>query len=85
VRASEREQRLVGEGVELRRHDPSHYPLYARWYGDEEIWRLTSWAPEPLQREAVERLFEDRKSSPANDSFAIHRMGEEEQIGRAHV
>ena len=81
MRASEREQRLVGEGVELRRHDPSHYPLYARWYGDEEIWRLTSWAPEPLQREAVERLFEDRKSSPANDSFAIHRKGEEEPIG----
>jgi RimJ/RimL family protein N-acetyltransferase len=81
VRASEREQGLVGAGVELRRHDPSNYPLYARWYGDEEIWRLTSWAPEPLQREAVERLFEDRKSSPANDSFAIHRMGEEEPIG----
>ena len=58
MRASEREQRLVGEGVELRRHDPSNYPLYARWYGDEEIWRLTSWAPEPLQRETVERLFE---------------------------
>src|SRR5215216_835927 len=78
---SERAQKLVGEGVELRRHDPSNYPLYARWYGDEEIWRLTSWAPEPLQRQAVERLFEDRKSSPANDSFAIHRKGEEEPIG----
>ena len=81
MRASDREQRLVGEGVELRRHDPSNYPLYARWYGDEEIWRLTSWAPEPLQRETVERLFEDRKSSPANDSFAIHRKSEEEPIG----
>ncbi len=78
---SERAQKLVGEGVELRRHDRDNYPLYARWYGDEEIWRLTSWAPEPLQREAVERLFEDRKSSPANDSFAIHRMGDEEPIG----
>ena len=65
----------------MRRHDPSNYPLYARWYGDEEIWRLTSWAPKPLQREAVERLFEDRKSSAGDDTFAIYRKGEEEPIG----
>ena len=81
VRKSRQEQRLVGEGVELRRHNRSNYPLYARWYGDEEVWRLTSWASEPMQQAAVERLFEDRKESPMNDSFAIHREGEEEPIG----
>jgi RimJ/RimL family protein N-acetyltransferase len=72
---------LVGEGVELRRHDRANYPLYARWYGDEEIWHLTSWMPKPLSRGAVERLFEDREGSSADDSFAIHREGDEEPIG----
>src|SRR5215208_4293788 len=81
VRKSRQEQRLVGEGVELRRHDRSNYPLYARWYGDEEVWRLTSWTAEPMQQEAVERLFEDRESSPTDDSFAIHEEGKEEPIG----
>jgi RimJ/RimL family protein N-acetyltransferase len=80
VRASDRE-RLIGEGVELRRHDRANYPLYARWYGDEEVWRLTSWEPEPMRRGAVERLFEDREKSPRDDSFAIHREAEEEPFG----
>ncbi len=73
--------RLVGEGIELRRHDRANYPLYARWYGDEEIWRLTSWMAEPMRRMAVERLFEDREVSSLEDSFAIHEEGEEEPIG----
>ena len=81
VRGSEKTQKLVGEGVELRRHDRANYPLYARWYGDEEIWRLTSWAKEPLRQAEVERLFEDREKSSADDSFAIHREGKEEPIG----
>lgn len=81
MRTSGKAQRLVGNGVELRRHARENYPLYARWYADEEIWRLTSWAAEPLQREAVERLFEDREKSSQDDSFAIHREGEEEPLG----
>lgn len=81
MRTSGKAQRLVGEGVELRRHDRANYPLYARWYGDEEIWHLTSWASEPMRREAVERLFEEREASPTDDSFAIHREGEEEPLG----
>lgn len=81
MRASEKPQRLVGEGVELRRHDRANYPLYARWYADEEIWYLTSWAAEPLGQADVERLFEDREKSSTDDSFAIHREGEEEPIG----
>ena len=81
VRASDKAQRLVGDGVELRRHDRANYPLYARWYSDEEIWRLTSWAAEPMRPEAVERLFEEREKSSMEDSFAIHREGEEEPIG----
>ena len=81
MQTSKRAQRLVGEGIELRRHERANYPLYARWYGDEEIWHLTSWAPEPLQRGAVEKLFEDREKSPKDDSFAIHRSGEDEPLG----
>jgi RimJ/RimL family protein N-acetyltransferase len=81
VRTSKKAQRLVGDGVELRRHERANYPLYARWYGDEEVWHLTSWAAEPLHRTAVEKLFEDREKSAMDDSFAIHREGEEEPLG----
>ncbi len=81
VRKSKRVQRLAGEGVELRRHDRANYPLYARWYGDEEIWHLTSWMSKPMRRAAVERLFEDREASATDDSFAIHREGEEKPVG----
>ncbi len=81
MRASRKARKLVGEGVELRRHDRANYPLYARWYGDEEIWRLTSWAAEPMRQAQAERLFEDREASAVDDSFAIHREGEEEPLG----
>jgi RimJ/RimL family protein N-acetyltransferase len=81
VRASEKAQKLVGGGVELRRHSRENYPLYARWYGDEEIWRLTSWTAEPMRQSAVEKLFEDREKSTTDDSFAIHRESEEKPIG----
>jgi RimJ/RimL family protein N-acetyltransferase len=72
---------LVGERIELRRHARENYRLYGEWYGDPEIWRLTSWAASPLSPSAVERLFEDREHSPTDDSFAIHLKGEEEPIG----
>ena len=81
MRTPKRTHRLVGEGVDLRRHERANYPLYARWYGDEEVWRLTSWMAEPMHRAAVERLFEDREVSSLDDSFAIHEEGEEEPIG----
>jgi RimJ/RimL family protein N-acetyltransferase len=81
VRASEGPERLTGEAVELRRHDRANYPLYARWYGDEEVWRLTSWTARPMRRAAAEQLFEDREKSAVDDSFAIHRKGEDEPIG----
>ena len=81
MRRSNKSQRFVGEGIELRRHDRANYPLYARWYGDEEVWHLTSWMAGPIRRSAVERLFEDRESSPVDDSFAVHVEGEDEPVG----
>lgn len=81
VRGLSKSKRLKGNGVELRRHDRANYPLYARWYGDEEVWRLTSWAAEPMQRGAVERLFEDRERSSLDDSFAVHWEGEDKPVG----
>jgi RimJ/RimL family protein N-acetyltransferase len=76
-----RAKKLVGERVELRRHSTEHYRLYGEWYGDPEIWRLTSWSAAPLSPSAVERLFEDREHSPADDSFAIHLKDEGNPIG----
>jgi len=67
--------------VELRRHERRNYPLYARWYGDREVWHLTSWTTAPLRSQTVERLFEDRELSPTDDSFAIHRPGDERPLG----
>lgn len=74
-------KQLDGKSVELRRHARRYYPLYAEWYGDPEIWRLTSWTSSPLSRSAVERLFDQRDSSPTDDSFAIHVRGESVPIG----
>jgi RimJ/RimL family protein N-acetyltransferase len=76
-----RAERLAGDRIELRRHVPENYWLYGEWYGDPEIWRLTSWASAPLSPRAVERLFEDREHSQMDDSFAIHLSDEEEPIG----
>jgi RimJ/RimL family protein N-acetyltransferase len=81
VRVSGRAKGLVGERVELRRHARENYRLYGEWYGDPEIWRLTSWAASPLSPSAVERLFEDRELSTTDDSFAIHLKDEERPIG----
>jgi RimJ/RimL family protein N-acetyltransferase len=72
---------LDGDRVQLRRHEPGNYGLYAGWYGDPEIWHLTSWASAPLGRSAVKRLFEERELSTTDDSFAIHVEGEEEPVG----
>jgi RimJ/RimL family protein N-acetyltransferase len=77
VRAS----RLAGERIELRRHGPENYRLYGEWYGNPEIWHLTSWAAAPLSPSAVERLFEDREHHPTDDSFAIHLRDDNEPIG----
>jgi RimJ/RimL family protein N-acetyltransferase len=81
VRLGARTRKLEGETVELRRHARASYGLYAGWYGDPEIWHLTSWAPSPLNRPAVEKLFEDRELSPVDDSFAIHVKDEDEPVG----
>ena len=81
MRLGARTRNLEGETVELRRHVRANYELYARWYGDPEIWHLTSWAPSPLSRSAVEKLFEDRELSPVDDSFAIHPKGDDGPIG----
>jgi RimJ/RimL family protein N-acetyltransferase len=81
VRLRGKARKLAGERIELRRHARENYRLYGEWYGDPEIWRLTSWAASPLSPSAVERLFEEREYSSTDDSFAIHVKGEEEPIG----
>jgi len=81
VKLSGKIEKLVGDRIELRRHAREHYKLYAEWYRDPEIWRLTSWTAAPLNPSAVERLFEDRELSATDDSFAIHLKGEAEPIG----
>jgi RimJ/RimL family protein N-acetyltransferase len=81
VRLSARTRKLVGELVELRRHERADYDLYGEWYGDREIWRLTSWTSEPLSGPAVRRLFEDRELSSTEDSFAIHAADGNAPVG----
>lgn len=76
-----RTKRLEGACVELRRHARENYSLYAAWYGDPEVWHLTSWTPAPLSRSAVERMFDEREKSATDDSFAIHARGERDPIG----
>jgi RimJ/RimL family protein N-acetyltransferase len=81
VQLSDRVRRLEAERVELRRHARENYRLYGEWYGDPEIWHLTSWAASPLGHSAVERLFKERELSNTEDSFAIHLKGDDAPIG----
>jgi RimJ/RimL family protein N-acetyltransferase len=81
VRLSDRVRTLEAERVELRRHARENYRLYGEWYGDPEIWHLTSWAASPLGHSAVERLFKERELSNTEDSFAIHLKGDDAPIG----
>lgn len=81
MRLHGRTKKLDGEYVQLRRHERSDYDLYGEWYGDPEVWRLTSWASEPLTPGAVRRLFEDREMSATEDSFAIFPDAEDRPIG----
>lgn len=81
VLLSGRTKRLKGAKVELRRHVRENYPVYAEWYADPEVWRLTSWTSAPLSHSAVERLFDEREKSATDDSFAIHVRGERKPIG----
>ena len=81
VRLTDRARTLEGDRVELRRHARENYRLYGEWYGDPEVWHLTSWAASPLGTSAVERLFEDRELSNTEDSFAIHLKGNDAPIG----
>ncbi len=76
-----RAKKLSGERVELLRHVPENFRLYGEWYGDPEIWRLTSWAAAPMSPASVERLFKERENSPLDDSFAIHLRGQPKPIG----
>lgn len=81
VRLTGGTKKLKGERIELRRHDRRNYPLYGEWYGDWEIWNLTSWRSTPIGPKAVERLFEEREMSSLDDSFAIHRRGDKTPLG----
>lgn len=81
MRLAGREKRLVGDGIELRRHDRRNYPLYAQWYADPEVWRLTSWTASPPSPHDVERLFEDREFSSTEDSFAIYPGDRNDPVG----
>lgn len=81
MRLGRRDRKLTGERVELRRHRRDNYPLYREWYGDHEVWRLTSWMSGPMEPAAADRLVQDRELSASDDSFAIHRRGEKEPIG----
>ena len=81
MRTPGKTRRLVGDRVELLRHARKNYRLYGEWYGDPEIWYLTSWAASPLSPSAVERLFKDREHSMTDDSFAIHLKGDDVPIG----
>lgn len=81
MRITGRKGRLSGETVELRRHAPKNYPLYAEWYGDDEIWHLTSWAKAPMGVAEVRRLFDEREMAGDDDSFAIHPRGVDRPIG----
>ncbi|WP_160309666.1 GNAT family N-acetyltransferase [Rubrobacter aplysinae] len=81
MRLGRKARKLTGERVELRRHRRENYSFYREWYGDGEVWRLTSWMAAPMEPAGVDRLFDEREMSMSDDSFAIHRIGERTPLG----
>lgn len=72
---------LIGERIELLPHRREDFALYEQWYADPEIWRLTSWRPQPTDPPETRRLFEEREQSDKDESYAIHVKGHRRPIG----
>lgn len=64
--------RIEGRLIELRRHTPGNLPTVLRWYGDQEIARLTRYSTRPMATEEVERFFQARLLSTESVAYGIH-------------
>ncbi len=65
-------ERLTGDLVELRRHDPANLGAFERWYSDPEVARLTRYQDGPMRRDEIERFFHLRVVGPESLALAIH-------------
>jgi RimJ/RimL family protein N-acetyltransferase len=74
-------ERLVGEGVVLRRHAPANLTTFMRWYGDPEVARLTRYQEGAMRPEEIERFFAARVVGPDSLTMAIHVRSTDRLIG----
>ncbi|HEY8870367.1 MAG TPA: GNAT family protein [Candidatus Limnocylindrales bacterium] len=65
-------ERLIGDRVELRRHEQSNLEAFRRWYSDPEIARLTRYQEGPMRPDEVERFFISRVVGAESLAMAIH-------------
>jgi len=74
-------ERLTGDLVELRRHDPANLAAFERWYADPEVARLTRYQDGPMRRDEIERFFHSRVVGPESLALAIHARDSGRLIG----
>jgi RimJ/RimL family protein N-acetyltransferase len=65
-------ERIVGERIVLRRHEPGNLAAFLRWYADPEITRLTRYQAGPMRRDEIERFFTARVVGPDTLALGIH-------------
>ena len=73
--------RLTGDLVELRRHDPANLAAFERWYADPEVARLTRYQDGPMRPEEIGRFFQLRVVGPDSLALAIHIREDARLVG----
>ncbi len=74
-------ERLVGERVVLRRHEPANLATFRRWYSDPDVARLTRYQDTPMRPDEIERFFAARVLGPDAFTMAIHIRSSDRLIG----
>ena len=64
--------RIDGETVTLRRHEPANLPAFRRWYSDRDVARLARYQDAPMRLDEIDRFFQVRAIGPDALAMAIH-------------
>jgi RimJ/RimL family protein N-acetyltransferase len=65
-------ERIDGERIVLRRHEPENLGAFLRWYADPEVTRLTRYQAGPMRRDEIERFFAARVLGPDTLALGVH-------------
>jgi RimJ/RimL family protein N-acetyltransferase len=73
--------RIEGDLVTLRRHQPGNITAFRRWYSDPEVARLARYQDAPMREDEITRYFQVRALGPDSMTMAIHERANDRLIG----